>query len=203
MSAVRAYDASELATSSRRPTLTGAPGAAVLYALLALLILPSRVVPRTVAGAGAGVAGGSLLGQRWARAAWVVLWGGLAYFMLQPGVWSAAAMRGTFSGLAAGDPHWLASLNNATAAAFSQHASLLSFALATAFVLAGAGIVWGGTARLALVLAVVLALFIWVAGEDFGGILTGHATDPNSGPLLILLAAACWPRGGTSRPRAG
>ena len=66
--------------------------------------------------------------------------------------------------------------------------------------LAGAGIVWGGTARPALVLAVVLALFIWVAGEDFGGILTGHATDPNSGPLLILLAAACWPRGGTSRP---
>ena len=59
--------------------------------------------------------------------------------------------------------------------------------------LAGAGIVWGGTARPALVLAVVLALFIWVAGEDFGGILTGHATDPNSGPLLILLAAACWP----------
>ena len=66
--------------------------------------------------------------------------------------------------------------------------------------LAGAGIVWGGTARPALVLAVVLALFIWVAGEDFGGILTGHATDPNNGPLLILLAAACWPRGGTSRP---
>ena len=177
--------------------LTGAPGAAVLYALLALLILPSRVAPRTVAGAGAGasasVAGGSLLGQRWARAAWVVLWGGLAYFMLRPGVWSAAAMRGTFSGLAAGEPHWLASLNNATATAFSQHASLVSFALAAAFVLAGAGIVWGGTARPALVLAVALALCIWVAGEDFGGILTGHATDPNSGPLLILLAAAFWP----------
>ena len=59
--------------------------------------------------------------------------------------------------------------------------------------LAGAGIVWGGTARPALVLAVALALCIWVAGEDFGGILTGHATDPNSGPLLILLAAAFWP----------
>ena len=175
--------------------LTGAPGAAVLYALLALLILPSRADPRTVTGAGASVAGGSLPGQRWARAAWVVLWGGLAYFVLQPGVWSAAAMRGTFSGLAAGEPHWLASLNNATATAFSQHASLVSIALAGAFVLAGAGVAWGGTARPALVLAVVLALFIWVAGEDFGGILTGHATDPNSGPLLILLAAAFWPPG--------
>ena len=34
---------------------------------------------------------------------------------------------------------------------------------------------------------------IWVLGENFGGLLTGQATDPNSGLLLILLAAACWP----------
>jgi hypothetical protein len=67
--------------------------------------------------------------------------------------------------------------------------------------------VWGATARPALVLAVLLAMFIWVAGEDFGGVLTGHATDPGSGPLLILLAAAFWPRrrapspGQPQRPR--
>jgi hypothetical protein len=29
-----------------------------------------------------------------------------------------------------------------------------------------------------------------VAGEDFGQMLTGMATNPNTGPLLILLAAA-------------
>ena len=109
-------------------------------------------------------------------------------------VWSAVAMRGTFRGLAAGEPHWLAGLNNLTATAFSQHASLASITLAAAFVLAGAGVVWGATARPALVLAVLLAMFIWVAGEDFGGVLTGHATDPGSGPLLILLAAAFWPQ---------
>ena len=34
---------------------------------------------------------------------------------------------------------------------------------------------------------------IWVLGENFGGLLTGQATDPNSGLLLILLAAAFWP----------
>ena len=39
----------------------------------------------------------------------------------------------------------------------------------------------------------VLALVIWVFGENFGGLLTGQATDPNTGPLLILLAAAYWP----------
>ena len=42
-------------------------------------------------------------------------------------------------------------------------------------------------------LAVVVAAAIWVFGEAFGGILTGGGTDPNSGPLLALLALAYWP----------
>ena len=41
-------------------------------------------------------------------------------------------------------------------------------------------------------LACLLGLLFWVA-EGFGGIATGQATDPNSGPLLILLAACFWP----------
>jgi hypothetical protein len=43
------------------------------------------------------------------------------------------------------------------------------------------------------VLAVVVAAFIWVVGENFGGIGAGSGTDPNSGPLLMLLAVAYWP----------
>jgi hypothetical protein len=34
---------------------------------------------------------------------------------------------------------------------------------------------------------------IWFAGQDLGEIATGQATDPNSGLLLALLAAAYWP----------
>jgi hypothetical protein len=37
-----------------------------------------------------------------------------------------------------------------------------------------------------------LAAITWV-GQGFGGILTGQGTDPNSGPLLFLLALAYWP----------
>ena len=44
-----------------------------------------------------------------------------------------------------------------------------------------------------VVLAIVVAVVIWVFGEAFGAILAGGATDPNSGLLLILLAAAYWP----------
>ena len=46
--------------------------------------------------------------------------------------------------------------------------------------------------RRALQLAGALGLAFWVA-KGFGGIATGQATDPNSGPLLILLAACFWP----------
>jgi hypothetical protein len=54
----------------------------------------------------------------------------------------------------------------------------------------------------------VLAAAIWVAGQALGGILTGSETDPDSGPLLILLVLAFWPArtagGGPSRgPSAG
>ena len=47
-------------------------------------------------------------------------------------------------------------------------------------------------ARAALVLAIVLAVVIWLA-EGLGGIFTGGGTDPNSGPLLALLAVVFWP----------
>jgi hypothetical protein len=38
----------------------------------------------------------------------------------------------------------------------------------------------------------VLAVVIWLA-EGLGGLFTGGGTDPNSGPLLALLAVAFWP----------
>jgi hypothetical protein len=47
-------------------------------------------------------------------------------------------------------------------------------------------------ARAAVVLAIVLAVIIWLA-EGLGGLFTGGGTDPNSGPLLALLAVAFWP----------
>ena len=59
-----------------------------------------------------------------------------------------------------------------------------------------AGILCRATTPAALLLSVLVALVIWVFGENFGGLLTGQATDPNTGPLLILLAVAYWPGSG-------
>ncbi len=50
----------------------------------------------------------------------------------------------------------------------------------------------GGTRPL-LVLSILVSFVVWYMAEAFGMILTGMATDFNSGLLLIVIALACWP----------
>jgi len=71
---------------------------------------------------------------------------------------------------------------------------IASIMLAAAFALVAIGVYLPGpVARGSVILAVLVAAAIWVVGQAFGAILAGGATDPNSGPLLILLALAYWP----------
>ena len=170
--------------------VTGAPGAVILYALLAILVWPSRS-----GGPGAGlggVAAAGPLGRRWSSAAWLVLWGSFGYLILQPAVRAARALSSTLAGEAAREPGWLAAVDRGAAAAAGSHGMVISVVLAVAFILIAAGIFFPATARPALILAMIIGLGIWVVGENFGEIPTGTATDPNTGPLLILLAAAYW-----------
>lgn len=150
--------------------LTGGPGAAVLYALLAVLIWPAApAAGRPGAGALVSVADGSPLG-RGARLAWVLLWVVMAWLLLR-----APAQA---SPLTAGG---------------GTHAAVITIVFAVAFGLAAVGVLVPATTRPALVIAIVTAFAIWAAGEHFGGITEGMATDPNSGPLLALIALAFWP----------
>jgi hypothetical protein len=69
-----------------------------------------------------------------------------------------------------------------------------SVVLAVALVLIAVGVYLPTRiAKATLVLAIVVAAFIWVFAEAFGGVLAGGATDVNSGPPLALLALAYWP----------
>ena len=148
--------------------LTGAPGAAVLYAFLAVLLWPSVRPDRDRP---ASVADGSPLG-RWARPAWFVLWGAMAALML------------------------LAPASSATLTARGgTQAAIVTIGLAAACALAAVGVFVPAALRPGLLVAVIAALVIWTAGENFGGLVSGSATDPNSGPLLVLIALAFWPAG--------
>ena len=191
--------------------LTGAPGAVILYALLAVLAWPLASSTMQASSGQAKtegadrrdmgpVAAGSPLGLTGARVAWLVLWGSFAYFVLQAANRAPGAVRDTFAGLTAGEPGWIAAMDRGIASAAGGHGLAISIGLAVVFVAAGLGVFWPATTRPALVLSVIVALAIWVLGENFGAIATGQGTDPNTGLLLVALAVAFWPL--TRRPAA-
>jgi hypothetical protein len=65
--------------------------------------------------------------------------------------------------------------------------------------------VWTRLRSAALLLGAALSLVYWIYGQSLGGpFWAGSATDLNTGPLLVLLAATVWfsPKPATSKARA-
>jgi hypothetical protein len=190
-----------LLTGTASP-VSGAPGAVLLYALIAVLLWPrDRAGPGPVTGAPFAAASGA--GARAARALWLMLWGGLAVLALLPASRAPRAMSGVIASMSAGQPGWLAGLDRQLAHSLSRHGPAAAVILAVALAVIAAGIYLPRRAvRTVLVLAIAVAAALWVA-QGLGGVLTGSATDPDSGPLLALLALCFWPHSGrapTSRP---
>ena len=94
-----------------------------------------------------------------------------------------------------GPPDWLAWADSRLAALLGQHGLLASVVLAAALALIAAGVFVPARRgqQAAIVLALLVAVALWLA-QGLGGIFTGMATDPDSGPLLALLALSFWPR---------
>jgi len=168
--------------------VSGAPGAVVLYALLAVLLWPAPAAgPRSFVAA-------RPVGARPARVLWLVLWGSLAYFALQAGNRTTQGLHDMIAALAAGEPGWLASTDRGAASLLAHHGLLASVLLAVVLAAIAAGIFLPAPAvRVTVAAAIVVSAVLWVVGQDLGEILAGGATDVNSGPLLLLIALAYWP----------
>jgi hypothetical protein len=171
--------------------VTGAPGAVVLYAALAMVLWPAD--PARPGRAARRVAGAAAGGPA-ARTLWLVLWGGLALLSLRVAVWSPGALRQAIMAGADSQPQWLASADTADAGVLAQHGVLAGLMLAALLSVIASGVFWPARARRVIVaVAALVAVVLWVAGQNLGGIFSGMATDPSSGPLLLLLALAYWP----------
>jgi hypothetical protein len=170
----------------------GAPGAAIIYALLAVLLWPG-------ADRRASFVAGRAIGVPVARLLWFVLWGSLAYLALQPAVRAPQALSRALSAAASGQPGWLAWIDSRAAALIGSHGLVASVVLAVAFVIVAGGVFLAPRlARAVLILAIVVAAASWLA-EGLGGIWSGMATDPETGPLLALVALAYWPARSAAR----
>jgi len=167
--------------------VNGAPGPVILYAILAVLLWPADRDP------GAPSVAGRATGHRPARAVWLVLWGSLAAFALLPSSRAPGAISDMLTDGADGAPVWLAWIDTHAAGALNHHGLAASIVLAVLLALVAVAVYLPAPAfRTAIVLAVVLAAALWLA-QGMGELFTGMATDPESGPLLALLALAFWP----------
>ena len=177
--------------------LNGAPGAALLYALIALILWPRRPA------AGPAVADAGLLGGRGALWCWTVLWSGLALLELGGANHAAGVPAAEAANIGEGEPGWLAGLNNHAGHLLAGHGALFAVLAAVIEVAVGWCVLRPAWRRTALVAGIAVAILYGVFGQDLGGLLTGQATDPGPAPLFVLLALALWPRrhSATGSPR--
>ncbi len=186
--------------------LTGAPGAALLYCLAALHLWPAkekvedaelsddRVQPVTNPARFESVADRGLLGHNGSLIAWVLVWGGSSLLELQYGNFAPGSIPAQLRAGALGEPGWLASIDTHAAGLLQGAGTVVAGVLLVAGFAAGWMVLRPFTRRIALGMGIALASVFWVIGQNFGGILTGSGTDPNSGPALVLLALILWPR---------
>ncbi|MBR7832969.1 hypothetical protein KDL01_06830 [Actinospica durhamensis] len=180
--------------SGQANPLTGAPGAAALYGLAAILLWPGTA-PGSAPSGEFPAAG--LLRARHARMVWSTLWLGLAALTLLPANRAPGAFVAAMTGgmMTVGEPQWYTALQDHPAHLTLGHDLAVALVLAALLALVAAA-PWAPDLRIAragVALAMIVALAYWVCGEAFGMPFTGMATDPNSGPLLALLAPAYLP----------
>ncbi len=172
----------------------GAPGAALLYIIAALVLWPRRDDDQPA------VADGGLLGARGARWAWAAVWGGTALLELEQANHAPGSVSAQLANQADGQPGLLSALDHGAAHLLAGRGVVVALAVLVVQAFVAQGVLGESTRRLALGVGVGVALVYWVVAQSFGGILTGQATDPNSGPLFVLLALALWPRTGSALP---
>ncbi|MET7472959.1 hypothetical protein ABZT17_01155 [Streptomyces sp. NPDC005648] len=177
--------------------LTGAPGAALLYALVALALWPRPDRPDSPGrpdhcGLGtSSIADGGVLGGAVGRWAWLVVWVATAALELEPAAHVPAAQ---LSDTGEGEPAPIAAVNHAVGGLVGGWSTVFVVVLALLEVAVGAGVLAPRTRRVALSAGIGLAVAGGLLGQDLGGLLTGHATDPGTGPPLVLFALVLWPR---------
>jgi hypothetical protein len=175
----------------------GGPGGVLFYALLAILLWPREGSDRPFVAARA-------VGVKAAKAIWVGVWAVLALLSVVSSGRSPQALRDLVARMNRGEPGWLARIDRSSESLFLHHGTTTAILLAIVCLVVAVGIFLPAPgAQTTLVLAIVVFAVIWVAVQNFGGILASGATDPNSAPLVILLALIYWPLTDGRRPARG
>jgi hypothetical protein len=168
--------------------LFGAPGPAAVYGILAVLAWPTS-----------GQTSVDDVAERPWATCWSVYWLGAAALQL-PFVYSASqVIHAGFEESPSAHLALLARASNAVAHVALGNPVVFSTVLGLVEVTIALG--WMLDHRHPgrwLGLGIGVSVAFWVVGQGLGGVLNWGATDPGTGPLIILLALVAWPRNATA-----
>jgi hypothetical protein len=182
--------------------LTGAPGSVLIYGLLGLMAWPKTTPAcadgsdsvEATAGVASSAAAQGIGGAVTPPAVWAGYWTLAAVFFVFPLNRTSGAISSTITGVASGTPEWYSHFLNSFGNAFGSIGTQTSWVLAVLSLIIGLGPLMIRRTEICLVLGILLSLLLWITGQGFlGGVFSGSGTDPNTGPLIIVMALAMMP----------
>ena len=156
--------------------MMGAPGAALLYALIALGVMPKK--------------GSDEKPDDWLILVWVAVWLMGSILQLVNGQNTSSELASMISSLAGnGAPQWLSALDIGISNLVSGLGNWFIALLVAVQAAIGLLVLYPNkyVRIITIELAIILLAAFWVVGQNLGGYYTGYATDVNSAPLIILL----------------
>jgi hypothetical protein len=174
--------------------LTGAPGSVFMYAMIGLMAWPTGRDPGDSA---VGVAS-SAAARGVGRAAtplivWAGYWSLAAVLFLLPQNRTSTSISSAITGMQSGEPSGYGHFLHGVGSTLSSTGTEWAWVLAALAVVIGFGPLISRRPGLFLAAGAVLSLAFWLTGQGLGGIFTGSGTDPNTGPIIVVLAMAMTP----------
>jgi hypothetical protein len=174
--------------------LTGAPGSVLIYGALGLMAWPRRErMDAPTGGIASSAAARGIGGPVTPLAVWSGYWVLAAILFVLPDNRTQTSVSSSITGMAPGSPRWYAHFLTSTGNHFGSNGTQSAWVLAVAALLIGLGPLVVRRPGSFLLAGGLLAALFWISGQGLGGILTGSGTDPNTGPLIVLLALAMVP----------
>ncbi len=176
--------------------LTGAPGSVFIYGLIGMMAWPrlrTRHVTEQPVGMASSAAGQGIGGATTPLLVWGGYWSLAAILFLLPNNRTSTSVSSAITGMSSGEPSAYSHFLNSFGNQFGSGGVWSTWLLAIASLIVGFGPLLFRRPTPFLVIGGLLAAFFWVSGQGLGGIFTGSGTDPNTGPLIILLALAMVP----------
>jgi hypothetical protein len=180
--------------------LTGAPGSVLVYGLLGLMAWPRparRYAPDwsdRPTGIATSAAAQGIGRSVTPLVVWSGYWSLAAVLFLLPDNRTTTSIQSAVVGMADGQPGWYAHFLTNLGNLFSTSGTQTAWILALLSVVIGLGPLVARRPGVFLAAGALFAFALWIAGQGLvGNLFTGSATDPNTGPLIILLAAAMTP----------